>query len=80
MIDDCFRKYLKTYFIFDLVSAFPIELLDVVYYGKKMNWFCSAWSFLTLFRLRNLVTYVRQIHKVNSSVKFHINIISICYN
>ncbi|XP_014218369.1 potassium/sodium hyperpolarization-activated cyclic nucleotide-gated channel 1-like [Copidosoma floridanum] len=57
-------KYIKSRFIFDLLSAVPVEVFDSLAHGKThADWYCSTMNFVKIFRMRNLIDYINQFHK-----------------
>ncbi|KAJ8674391.1 hypothetical protein QAD02_005653 [Eretmocerus hayati] len=61
-----FAKYLKGAFIFDCMSAMPVELIDrMAHLGSRehVSHWCSSFNFIKIFRVGNLVSYVNRFHK-----------------
>ncbi|XP_008214952.1 potassium/sodium hyperpolarization-activated cyclic nucleotide-gated channel 4-like [Nasonia vitripennis] len=66
-----FTKYIRSYFIFDILSGVPAEVFDFMAHGDEhINWYCSTFNFVKIFRVRNLICCIRQFHK-SYHMSFH---------
>ncbi|OXU25981.1 hypothetical protein TSAR_004105 [Trichomalopsis sarcophagae] len=71
IIDFVMLKYIRSYFIFDILSGVPAEVFDFMAHGDEhINWYCSTFNFVKIFRVRNLICCIRQFHK-SYHMSFH---------
>ncbi|XP_031847872.1 potassium/sodium hyperpolarization-activated cyclic nucleotide-gated channel 2 [Nomia melanderi] len=55
-------KYLRKYFLADLMTILPISFVEIVL--PNGTWFCTTLNMMKLLRIRNIILYFRRLHGV----------------
>ncbi|XP_076281474.1 potassium/sodium hyperpolarization-activated cyclic nucleotide-gated channel 1 [Lasioglossum baleicum] len=55
-------KYLKSYFLIDMLTSLPISFGNVI--RPQWMWYCTTLNMMKFLRIRNVVVYSRRLHGV----------------
>ncbi|XP_033331494.2 potassium/sodium hyperpolarization-activated cyclic nucleotide-gated channel 1 [Megalopta genalis] len=56
-------KYLRKYFLIDVMTALPITSVDGIF--PHWKWFCTALNMMKFLRIRNIIVYSRRLYGVS---------------